>query len=527
MSRRCGAEIVLTLVALLVWWGTYRDFGVTWDETPHVLMGEAARKYLFAGAAMPELQEDTIPKSEFYSPALDVACAVLINRTGLAPFTVRHLVQGLLWVAMFWPVGRLGRRVAGPPGAWAAGLALLGLPVLLGHACNNPKDIPLASAAVWLLLASTWAAAARRLTWRHALALGAAFGCVLAARPGAWFLAVVPGMVPGARLWWVGRLERRPVRAILLNSVWVLVVTLFLAWGMMIALWPQAHASPFLHPIRSALLARNYVETYSVLFAGELFQSNALPRSYLNLYLLLTTPIPMLLLAAWGQVVLARRAGRRARVRPAALMLAFVLWFPLGYFVVARPNVYDGMRHFLFVLPPLAVLAGVGAVSVGGWLARRLGRWAALAPGLLLLEGVPAMVALHPYEASYFNVLGGDHATLHERFELDFWISSYREAAAWINQEQKQSPRVLTVAVAGNDFSLPAFVEFVDPEIRIVPEGIGRMPAAGLPGEIDYYVGTVRYDNWRKFPERPIVHRVARDGMLFTVIRGRPGQAEH
>jgi hypothetical protein len=451
-----------------------------------------------------------------------VACAALVRAaraTGAEAFALRHLLQGLVWVAMVAPVVRLGRRLAGPRGAWFAGLALLGQPVLLGHAFNNPKDAPLACAAAWLLLASSWAGDARRLGWRHALGVGAALGFVLAVRPGAWFLVALPGLALLAR--WARARPRgwRALEAELVTAAWCAAVAVALAWLCMLALWPHAHASPLVHPIRASLFARRFDEVYPVLFAGVVYPSDALPRGYLATFLLLTVPLPIGLLGACGHAALGGRALRRRRAPAALAGLLFTLWFPVAFFVAARPTVYDGMRHFLFVLPPLAVLAGVGAAWAARALAPRLGRLAPLPPALLLLGALPAMVQLHPYESSYFNLLAGDPATLHERYELDYWVSCHREAALWLDARQRESARPLSVVVVGHEYSLPTLSAYLDPRVKVRPLPWWSKEAA-LPADVDYWVATVRWGQWRRFPERPLVHRVERGGALFCVIRG-------
>jgi hypothetical protein len=42
-----------------------------------------------------------------------------------------------------------------------------------------------------------------------------------------------------------------------------------------------------------------------------------------------------------------------------------------------------------------------------------------------------------------------------------------------------------------------------------------------LPRGFDYYIGTTRYGADRSYSDSPIVHRIGRDGAVFTVIRGR------
>ena len=99
-----------------------------------------------------------------------------------------------------------------------------------------------------------------------------------------------------------------------------------------------------------------------VLFDGETYSSDRLPRHYTVQYLLITTPLPLLVLAAIGAIAGAAaflRDRASAVGRMGALTLCWLL-APLTLFVVLRPNVYGGIRHFIFVFPAIAILAGLG-----------------------------------------------------------------------------------------------------------------------------------------------------------------------
>ena len=75
---------------------------------------------------------------------------------------------------------------------------------------------------------------------------------------------------------------------------------------------------------------------------------------------------------------------------------AFVVKASYGRSLHARPlNVYDGVRHFLFIMPAFALL---GAEPLGMLLEHcdslpRAFRWASVM--LISLSAVPSMVALH------------------------------------------------------------------------------------------------------------------------------------
>ncbi len=509
------------MLAALIWLFLRGSYGISWDEPVQVAFGDAVWRYFAAGCDYSKVANFPVANLRFYAPGVDLVVAALFNATGWDAFACRHAVTGLFWVATFWPVCSLGRRLAGSAGAWYAGLALLGMPIFLGHGFINPKDLPLACVLAWLVWVCAWASYARTLGWRHALYMGIAFGMVLAVRPGAWFFVILLGL-PTASLFWRSRwpltemARRKACRTAILATVALLV-----AWIIMVAPWPYAHRNPIVHPFEAFKYASQFDQIYPVLFRGRVWPSNKLPWDYYFVYLAISSPVPILLFAMAGHIFAVRRGWRQAKGLPVLAGCLFLIWFPLLYFVVRRPNVYDGLRHFLFILPPLAVMAGTGATWCSGWLPARLGpRVRYGVPALLMMTGMSAMVSLHPYQYAYYNFLAGNPATLHERFETDYWVTSYREAAAWVNAHAT-GPGLTNVLLAANDFSRPAFEHFAAPGLK-VDAILGDFARLKSLEKYDYYVATVRYGQWRNFPEAPIVYRIQRDGILLCLIRKRP-----
>ena len=101
---------------------------------------------------------------------------------------------------------------------------------------------------------------------------------------------------------------------------------------------------------------------------------------------------------------------------------------------------YNGIRHFVFVLPPLAVAGGLA----GAWIANWIASWIADAPhvsaapalaalAVIFAAGValPAigMARLHPYEYASFNHIAGGVRGAQSRFMLDYWGLAFKQAA--------------------------------------------------------------------------------------------------
>src|ERR1700761_3542240 len=345
--QRLPVEAWFTILALLIWAGIQGSFGITWDEPEQADYGEAVRKYFFSHQSFSDFCNHGLPgNAYYYGPALSLLCAMISHAFGTDIYVVRHGVQGLLWVAMFYPVCALGRRISGLNGAWCAGLALLGIPSLLGQGFNNPKDLPLACASIWLLYVCVTAVSARKLNWRHAVNLGAAVGFVLAMRPGAWFLCALLALLPLASAWRAYRQTRRlHVLCVLRGTLPVLCGAIVIGWVIMILPWANAWHSPLKFPVTAARYAMHFDAVYPVLFHGHYFPSNQLPWNYLAGYLLLTLPVPILILAAWGHLSLWRRSVRSIPAAMATGGILFLVWLPLVSFMATRPNIYDGMRH--------------------------------------------------------------------------------------------------------------------------------------------------------------------------------------
>jgi hypothetical protein len=102
---------------------------------------------------------------------------------------------------------------------------------------------------------------------------------------------------------------------------------------------------------------------------------------------------------------------------------------------------YDGFRHFQFILPPVFIFTGfafeflfekfrrVSAPSLASWL------YAGLAV-VILAPGLIAIAQLHPYEYTYYNSFVGGTSGAFRNYETDFWLTCYKEAVEELNNSE-------------------------------------------------------------------------------------------
>jgi hypothetical protein len=294
----------------------------------------------------------------------------------------------------------------------------------------------------------------------------------------------------------VYRLRRRALPTLLVYAVLALL-TMYLTWPY---LWPD----PLGHLVESAIVMSRYPWRGEVLYAGTLYPSTGLPASYLPVLLAIQLTETAWLAILSGVVIALVLTLRRVAAAGSLLLLALV-WcvLPLLGFIISHSPLYDNFRQVLFVLPPLFILAGLAFDRIDH---RRL-RFAAIA--LAVLPGIIAGALLHPYEYIYYNSLVGSTHGAFRRYELDYWGTSYREAANYLAEV---APANATVWVEGPTHLLQLYAR---PDLKIY----STYESARLD-RYDYVVALTRFDlDLTSYPDAPVVHIIQRDGAALTVIK--------
>lgn len=524
MLRMRWLPVVVWLAAIGVVVALVRDYGVTWDEGVQSEYGELALKYFASG--FQDTRCNSFIDLYFYGPLFEATSALLYGAVPSWKYLIRHLLCAMTGLLAVAGTVRFARKLptASRTSAAAAGVLLATMPGFFGHAFINSKDIPFACAWVWAMV--TWCdlLQGEGRAWGPWVRAGLCSGLALAMRPGGLpiFLCVGLGLLVLLR-----RVGARPAVSGA-ASLSRLAAAFLLAWAVMILPWPWSHAHPVLNPLRAMSVAASFSSVYDVLFNGHVYASDALPRYYLLQYLAITIPPATLVLVLGGLATTWREGLRGADGRADGVRLLLLAWagVPVAMAVLRRPNLYDGMRHFIFVLPALAIWAGWGADRLGQALRHRFGPVAAgVVLALALGSTVVPLVRLHPYQYTYVSALGGGMDRLEERLETDYWLTSYREAAEWLNRNGiAGDDGRLVIWAAANGYSEACLKSFLRPGTRLLTSMERETDRVMLP-HVDYFVGTTRHGLDENFPDAPVVHTIGRAGARFCVIKARPAPA--
>ncbi len=286
------------------------------------------------------------------------------------------------------------------------------------------------------------------------------------------------------------------------------IVLLVAAIAACVAAWPYLWQSPVRHFLDSLAVLSHFPWTGDILFNGRLLDQGQQPWFYIPELIGLQITLPILGLAALGLVALAwPKLSLRRRVEIAIVCGAL----SLPVLASLRPGtiVYNNFRQFLFCLPALFLLAGIGLEAV---LSRFRGRLpGAVLAVLILLPGVAGLVRLHPYEYIYYNALAGTGPSVYTRFESDYWCTSYREAMQWVDAN---APSNAIIAVGSAGFT-EQVTPFARSDLRVVRLGseAGSTRASlaivcdGLGGRLDL------------LPNSPVLMTVGRAGADLAQVK--------
>lgn len=514
-DRATAALLALLAAITLV---TFRDYGATWDEESQRRIGLATVAWFETGFEDRSAIELSRPDGLYlhlYGGLFEATAELAVRASPIDAYETRHLV-GALWALLgIAGTALLARRLGGPLAAFAAALLLATTPMWWGHAFANSKDIPFAAPLPWILWTLLRLAdQLPRPSPARAVAAGLALGSALGVRPGG--LLLLGGIVVGVMAVRAAAALRaappgdRP--ALAARAAGSLLLLLAVAWGVMLSAWPWGQLNPLSGPLEASLVSGAFRWNGLVRFGGEWIPAVQLPRTYAPTWFLLTLPESwgVALAAAVAAVVAWRR--RRSPWDARALDLLLVVGVglaPLAAIVVARPPLYDGVRHLLFILPPLAAAGGAAlaaALATAGWpRSVAVGAFAVTA-GLAAAD----MVRLHPYQYVYFNRLfAGGVARGTAEYEGDYWGASLREGMEWIvAHAPPEADRPLRVGTA-----MPPFLAFnwvwSDPSLASRVQ-----PGVGL-GD-DLFLATPRWFEHRR-PGR-VLHAVERMGVPLALV---------
>ena len=380
------------------------DYGDWHDTWPQRAIGNAALDYL-AGGGERALDQVADTPSRYYGAAFEAPLALAERILGLEHrrdvYLSRHLLTHLFFLAsgVFCYLLVL-RMFNSRPLALIALVLFLLHPRLYAHSFSNTKDVPFL--AMFMIALYLVHRAFRRDTLGAFVLCGVGVGLLVNLR--------IMGILLFAAVLALRALDRGGGgRRVLLTGGAFALAAVLTYYASLPVLWtdPFGRFAEMVRTLGAHPLAdRN-------LFRGEwLYSAHGPPWDYVPVWVGITTPPAVLLLALAGAVALAWKGLRRPHdiLRNGALRFGLLLAALPAVtniaIVVLENNVYDDWRHLYYLYAPLLLLAIIGlrqlvSIPRGPW--PRAGAYALA--GAAVAVTVVSMGRIHPYQSNYFSVL--------------------------------------------------------------------------------------------------------------------------
>ncbi|HEY5729595.1 MAG TPA: glycosyltransferase 87 family protein [Anaerolineales bacterium] len=529
--------VILIAVNILVGLFTFQDFGLTWDEPLFYSYGDAlgyaySPNEWFSGEY--DLYNSYGSSGDDHKnrgPAYLLLARNFVyglEALGSDPIPAWHLVNFIFFQLGIYFLYRLSTRWMGKSAAFFTTIFFSTQPLLWGHAFINPKDPPfltffLASICLGFEMVDSITEDKKDKTKKTILAsffLGIATSIRI--------LGPFAGLL--VFIYFIFRQKNKKI-----IPAW----RSFIAYGViailvMIVTWPYLWENPVRNFFGVLRFMSDNPTQLGLLYEGVLHRANDLPLRYFPFMLGTTLTEPAIPLFFFGMIVAvwmfvknhplnhplgSSRGDEKYRDPFVSLSLALT-WFLvlIAYVLIRRPSMYDGIRHFLFILPPVFIFIGLAFQFImdliNKWIKPPFSAWLLTGLGLILIvPGIYGIIKLHPYQYTYYNFYIGGTNGAYRTYETDYWLTCYKDAVEKLNE--------LTDAPVNLFVKREAYLAapFANDNIRVRELLDGRDEIQSG----DYVLSNSRTnDDMSTFPNAPVVVEISRVGVKFCTIRQIP-----
>lgn len=504
------------LVALAIFIAlTFHQHGISNDEEVQHIYGRLLLQFYSSGFA--DQSAFHYKNLYLYGGFFDLVAAGLEKFVTIWVWDMRHLLSALFGLAGIVAAYKITRELGGERAGFIV-IALLSVTgAWSGAMFTHTKDIPFATCMTWALYYTMLIA--QRLpkpSLNLSIKLGIAVGSALGLRIGGVFAAIYLVIIIVIAAWHYESTLRSRLHFIM-QSAYRLIPAGLVAFVLMALFWPWGVMSPS-HPLEAAHAFSHFAFNMLTIMDGEVVSIGNVSRTYLLEYLLVRLP-EVVLLGLAGLLLLAVIKHKQVMSCSTPTLLAWLSLivatvFPLAFVLWDDPALYNGVRHFTFVVPPLTILAALGIHFT--WPALQDHKKTRLGYAVinLVLVAVTAvtMLRLHPYEYVYYNNFAGNLANAEKSWEADYWSSSLREASEILEEKISEDKNThhkgpYLVAICAESIQGAAYL---DKRFKVTKDWVAA----------DFYISTTSM-HCDKVLQGTVIGIIERLGATLAVVKDR------
>ncbi|MCB0700121.1 MAG: glycosyltransferase family 39 protein [Chitinophagales bacterium] len=431
------------------------SYGLSGDEVDMNEYGKAIFKYFSTFGAdktvfnMPEMY-DRDGVILYYGGFFDFICAIFNKFSPFGEYTTRHILNAWAGFLAIFFSARIVALVSDKRMATIAVWLMFLSPFFLGHAMNNPKDIPLATgyiAGVYFII--RFFERFPSVKWTDYLWVILSIGITINIRVAG--ILLIPYLFVYVGILYM--MKNFSSKGSFKINTYIKPLLIISALGYLTGslFWPYALQNPLSNPLEALSVMSDFKVNLGQIWEGDKVYSGELPKGYLIKSFFLTNTYALL-----GGLILFFlffRSVSKSEKANVIYFVAFTALFPLFYIIYKKSNVYHAWRHVLFIFPSVVVIATLGWQYVNSFAKRAYGKAGVgiALVGLLLLEPVVYTVTTFPNTVAYYNAFAGGVKGAYGNYEMDYYYNSVKQCTDYfIKNELPKVPDGKQVLLLSN-----------------------------------------------------------------------------
>lgn len=430
--------IGLFVLAVIVGFVTYKDYGMCWDEPAQRGPGVLSYDYIFHGS-----KELFRKASDNHGAGFELLLVFFEKWMKLtdpkAIYEMRHIVTHLLFLVSalsgYVLIQRLFRNNIL---SILTFLMLVLAPRIYAHSFFNSKDLPFLSMVIITLALCQIAFEKNKPVWF--LLLGLACGYATSIR-------IMGIMIAGFVLFFLlidlinNAKKKEKINAQLLGMVLFSIGFCFLLY----ISWPYLWKGPVKTFAESFGRMSHYDWMGGVLLQGQtLLSDKPLPWTYFPIWFFISNP-PLWLLLGFGGVVMAVIAMVKNPLQflqntKERNLLLYLMCFAVPIFavIVLKSVIYDDWRHLYFVYPAFVFL---GIYGISKFIDGKYKLFIQIACGIQVALVAFFMVSNHPFSQVYINsFVSHEEEFIRKNYDMEYWGCSHKQALDYLTTTYPTGP---------------------------------------------------------------------------------------
>lgn len=445
-----------------------KDFGITGDEFVDQRHAGYVLNYYLHGDKTAVHQPKTF--LHFYGISMQIIAEGICQLFHADDyFAVRHAMTAIIGAGGIWYAGLLGLRWGGGLCGLLSMLLLFFTPRYFGNSMNNMKDIPFATGYIMSIFYFI------RLFdfypyFRLRYIIGAIIGIAIAFGSRSGGLMLYPYLLMYAGLFYILQVGLKEFykfykyRQHVGNIFSILLLVFILSYILSIALWPYAIEHPVSGIAASLKQFTNFTVALRLIFDGKEIMSNMVPISYAPTFMGIGLPM-ILIIGFLGYLVWL--LVKRKEFSLVSWMLLFAAIFPVFWVMYKNSNLYGGIRHFMFVVTIMAVIAAkFWTLLIQG--VNRIPKICLITlVGVFLFLPLFHMIRNHPHEYIYFNEFIGGIKGAYGKYDTDYYYNSLKHSTDWFKKNVELPKDRKTIIMTNMYFALQQYFK-KDTNVQVI-----------------------------------------------------------